>query len=104
MTYNLTQIMTAAWSAARNVSPETRARQTIAQRRARFVRCLRDAWMSAKVMARHAAQKAALALISADSLRTQIITLECKDRLTCADFQHLAALQSALNINPALAA
>lgn len=106
MTIDRAKIMQDAWTIARRFAGN---RETWGQR---LSRALKVVWWNAKQEAARqeaarkeaarqeayrAAQRAAFAGIrTAEAIRTEIWSLECKDRLAVADFQSLDALRAEL--------
>lgn len=99
MTIDRAKIMQDAWTIARRFAGN---RETWGQR---LSRALKLVWWNVKEAARQevaqaayrAAQRAAFASArSAEEIRTEILVLECKDRLVGADWQRLDALRAEL--------
>ena len=99
MTIDRAKIMQDAWTIARRFAGN---RETWGQR---LSRALKYVWWDVKEAARQAAaqdayraaQRAAFASARpAEEIRTEIWTLECKDRLAGADWQRLDALRAEL--------
>lgn len=94
MTIDRAKIMTAAWAAFRSVAPKDLARLGRRGRAMRFANCLRNAWAAAKFAARSAV--AVVVKRTAEVIRRDILSIECKDRLSFADWAELRALSAEL--------
>jgi hypothetical protein len=94
MTIDRTKIMTAAWAAFRSVAPASLARLGRRGRAMRFANCLRNVWAAAKFAARSAV--AVVVERTAALIRREILSIECKDRLSLEDWNALRALSAEL--------
>ncbi|AGT08128.1 hypothetical protein [Paracoccus aminophilus] len=91
MTYNLSSIMSEAWAIARRFKGNG---ETL---RALLARALKSVWYRAKVevqRARQAAQRALAAAVQVGAMTFEALAewafvIECKDRLTSADYDQL---------------
>lgn len=94
MTIDRAKIMTAAWATFRALAPKDLARMGKRGRAMRFANCLRNAWAAAKFAARSAV--AVVVERTAALIRREILSIECKDRLSFADWDALRALSAEL--------
>lgn len=88
MTYDRKEIMTLAWAMARQDLWSLRL--PASHLRGLFAGALVKAWAGAKTRAANLKSAAAKVLPAAAMIRNCILALECKDRLTLADYQVLS--------------